>query len=66
MYNYAYKHPTVVDYGSEHWTDENPPRKKNPIVDLMQIIEDFVSIADNDEFYYTPYSYYKIIFYFDN
>ena len=66
MYNYTYTHPTVVDYDSKEWKNENPPKKPNPIIDLLQIIEDFVSLADNDNFYYTPYSYYKIIFYFDN
>lgn len=68
MYNYLYNHPTVVDYNierEEDWKPGNPePQKENPIKYVMEEIKSFISIADED-FDWMPWSYYKIIFYFD-
>lgn len=70
MYNYIYNHPTVVDYEEkeEDWVNWEPgdpvPQKENPIKSVMEKIRDFISIADED-FDWMPWSYYKIIFYFD-
>ena len=68
IHNYLYHHPTVVDYEADEWDKLNPgdpcPRKANPIINATKEIVKFISIAD-DDYNFSPYSYYKIIFYFD-
>lgn len=68
-HNYLYSHPVVTDYEADEWNGWNPgdpvPKKENPIKEAIEEIEKFISIADSDSYNYNPYSYYKVIFYFD-
>lgn len=67
--NYLHDYPTVVDYDSDDWEDwkttDAKPQKENP---LKRFFESCVSYANFAERYgmYEPYSWYKILYWFDN
>lgn len=65
---YLKNHPTVTDYDAswgDDWKYEDPtPQKENPIKSLLENIENYISVAD-EEYSWTPNVYYKIIFFFD-
>lgn len=61
---YLIHHPTVVDYEYGE-TEVEIKRKINPITYIDEKIMAFISLAD-PEYDFSPNSYYKIVFYFDN
>ena len=68
---YVNEHPTVVDYDSPAWNDDDfhkvgseRPQKANPIKRLYEDIYNYIWIAE-DCWMWEPLSYYKVVFYWD-
>lgn len=67
--NYLHSHPTIVDYDAEEWETWNPgdpkPQKENPIKDFFESCISYATFAEKYTWIINPYSYYKILYWFD-
>ena len=68
--NYLHTHPTVVDFDAEegeNWKGGDPkPQKENPIKELFESCINYTTFAEKYVWISAPYSYYKILFWFDH